>query len=198
MANVIGQRILRREDPRFLRGEGTYVENIEAADALHVTFVRSPYAHARIAGIDASAAEGVQVFTAADLGIGPFPTIGWPGLDQSRPRPLLAADVVRYVGEIVAVVVAETRAGGVDAAELVFVEYDPLPALVDPEQALADEANVCFRKEQLEQNLLEGCEVVVSGRVVSQRLAPSPLEPRSSFAPVDRDGRPTASLSTQP
>src|SRR5439155_128749 len=97
MANVIGQRIMRREDPRFLRGEGTYVENMEAADALHVTFVRSPYAHARIAGIDASPAEGVQILTAADLDIGPFPTIGWPGLDQSRPRPLLAADVVRYV-----------------------------------------------------------------------------------------------------
>src|SRR5207237_6685044 len=147
MANIVGQRILRKEDPRFLRGEGTYVENLEAADALHVVFVRSPYAHARLAGIDASAA-AAQVFTAADLDAGPVPTMGWPGLDDSRPRPLLATDVVRYAGEIVAVVVAETRADAVDAAELVFVDYEPLDAVVDPERALEDEANVCFRKEQ--------------------------------------------------
>ena len=82
MANVIGQRILRREDPRFLRGEGTYVENLQAADALHLAFVRSPYAHARVTGIDGSAA-GAQVFPAADLDIGPVPTIGWKGLDRS-------------------------------------------------------------------------------------------------------------------
>jgi carbon-monoxide dehydrogenase large subunit len=195
MANVIGQRILRREDPRFLRGEGTYVENLQAADAVHVAFVRSPYAHAHVTGIDGSAA-GTQVFTAGDLDIGPFPTLGWPGLDQSRPRPLLAADTVRYVGEIVAVVVAESRAAAVDAAELVFVEYDPLPVLVDPEAALEDEGNVCFRKEQRAENLFDGCEVVVSGRIVSQRIAPSPVEPRSALARME-DGRLVAWLSTQ-
>ncbi len=197
MANVIGQRIVRREDPRFLRGEATYVENRKVADALHVTFVRSPYAHARILGIDASAAPA-QIFTAADLDVGPFPTLDWPGLDRGRPRPLLAADVVRYVGEIVAVVVSETRAAGADAAELVFVDYEPLPAVVDPEEALEDEANVCYRKVQkYEGDIFEGCEVVVSGRVVGQRLAPSPLEPRSSLAAVGEDRRLTAWLSTQ-
>src|SRR3989440_360673 len=108
MANVVGQRIVRREDPRFLRGEATYVENQKVADALHVTFVRSPYAQARILGIDASAVPA-QVFTAADLNVGPFPTIDWPGLDRGRPRPLLAADVVRYVGEIVATVGEDGR-----------------------------------------------------------------------------------------
>jgi carbon-monoxide dehydrogenase large subunit len=197
MANMIGQRIVRREDPRFLRGEATYVENHKVADALHVTFVRSPYAHAQILGIDASAAPA-QVFIAADLDVGPFPTLDWPGLDRGRPQPLLAADVVRYVGEIVAVVVSETRAAGADAAELVFVDYEPLPAVVDPEEALEDEANVCYRKEQKhEGDIFEGCEIVVSGRVVSQRLAPSPLEPRSSLAAVGEDGRLTAWLSTQ-
>src|SRR5207302_10234738 len=160
MANVVGQRIVRREDPRFLRGEATYVENHKVAEALHVTFVRSPYAHARILGIDASGAPA-QVFTAADLDVGPFPTVGWPGLDPSRPRPLLAADVVRYVGEIVAVVVTETRAAGADAAELVFVDYEPLPAVVDPEVAVEDEANVCYRKEQkYEDDIFQGCEIV--------------------------------------
>jgi len=197
VANVIGQRIVRREDPRFLRGEATYVENHKVADALHVTFVRSPYAHARILAIDASAAPA-QVFTAADLDIGPFPTIGWPGLDRGRPRPLLAGDVVRYVGEIVAVVASETRAAGADAAELVFVDYEPLPAVVAPAKALEDEANVCYREQQKhEDDIFEGCEIVVSGRVVSQRLAPSPLEPRSSLAGVGEDGRLTARLSTQ-
>ncbi|HEV3402907.1 MAG TPA: xanthine dehydrogenase family protein molybdopterin-binding subunit [Gaiellaceae bacterium] len=196
MANVIGQRILRREDPRFLRGEGTYVENLEARDALHVVFVRSPFAHARVLGIDASAATGGQVFTTADLDVGPFPTIGWPGLDRSRPRPLLAADTVRYVGEIVAVVAADSRAAAADAAELVFVDYDPLPAVVDPAVAADDEANVCYREEQPAEGLFDGCEVVVSGRVVSQRLAPSPLEPRSALARVE-DGRLVAWLSTQ-
>jgi carbon-monoxide dehydrogenase large subunit len=195
MANVIGQRILRREDPRFLRGEGTYVENLQAADALHLAFVRSPYAHARVTGIDGSAA-GAQVFTAADLDIGPVPTIGWKGLDRGRPRPLLAADTVRYVGEIVAVVVAESRAEALDAAELVFVDYDPLTPLVDPEAAAEDEANICYRKQQRAENLFDGCEVVVSGRVVSQRIAPSPLEPRSSFARME-DGRLVAWLATQ-
>jgi carbon-monoxide dehydrogenase large subunit len=196
MANVIGQRILRREDPRFLRGEGTYVDNRHADGALHVVFVRSPYAHAGFNRIDASAVAGAQVFTAADLDIGPFPTIGWAGLDRSRPRPLLAADAVNYVGEIVAVVAAATPADAIDAAELVLVDYDPLPALVDPELAAEDDANVCYRKEQRVENLFDGCEVVVSGRVVSQRIAPSPLEPRSTLAGME-DGRLVAWLSTQ-
>jgi carbon-monoxide dehydrogenase large subunit len=197
MANVIGQRILRREDSRFLRGQGSYVENLEAAAALHVAFVRSPYAHARVLGVDSSAADGVQVFTAADLDVGPVPTIGWPGLDQSRPRPLLAQDVVRHVGEIIAVVVAESRAEAVDAAELVLVDYEPLEPLVDLDAALADEANVCFVEEQQVDGLFDRCEVVVSGRVRNQRVAPSPLEPRSSLVASDGDGRLTAWLSTQ-
>jgi carbon-monoxide dehydrogenase large subunit len=197
MANVIGQRILRREDGRFLRGEGSYVENLEAEGALHVAFVRSPYAHARVLGVEAGATSGVQVFTAEDLDIGPVPTIGWPGLDQSRPRPLLAGHVVRHVGEIVAAVVAESRAAAVDAAELVFVDYEPLEALVDLDEALADESNVCFVEEQRVDGLFEGCEVVVSGRVRNQRVAPSPLEPRSSLVSIDGNGRLTAWLSTQ-
>ncbi len=210
MVNVIGQRVLRKEDPRFLRGEGRYVDNLRLPGALHVTFVRSPFAHARIDGVDASAARslpGTQVFTAADVDLGPYPLAPFLGVDQRMARPFLAGDVVRFVGEIVAAVVTETRGEGADAAELVAVDYEPLPAVTDPLEALAGEvllfpevgANVCARSgpEQRDESLLDGCEAVVSGRVVSQRLAPSPLEPRASAAVVGDDGRLTAWLSTQ-
>ncbi len=139
----MGQRILRGEDSRFLRGEGLYVENIDLPDALHATFVRSPYAHARIVDVDVSAAlalSGTQVFRASDVGLGAFQPPPFPGLDQRMARPFLADAVVRCVGDIVAVVVTGSRAEGVDAAELVVVDYDPLPAAIDPEQALAGDA----------------------------------------------------------
>jgi carbon-monoxide dehydrogenase large subunit len=133
---VIGQRVLRKEDPRFLTGEGRYVENLPFDDALHVTFVRSPLAHARIAGIDISpAAEKAQVFTAHDLDLGMFGP-PFPALDAKFARPFLAGDVVRFSGEIVAAVVAGSRVDAVDAAELVDVEYDPLDAVVTPADAL--------------------------------------------------------------
>ena len=190
-------------------GEGLYVENIDLPGALHATFVRSPYAHARIVDVDASAAlalPGTQVFTAADVGLGTFQPPPFPGLDQRMGRPFLADEVVRFVGDIVAVVVTETRAEGVDAAELVVVEYDPLPAAVDPEQALAGDAllfpesgtNVCTsHPAERDESLFDDCETVVSGRVVSQRLAACPLEPRSCAAVVGDDGRLTLWLSTQ-
>ena len=127
--SILGNRVLRKEDPRFLRGEATYVENLPLEGALTVTFVRSLLAHARIVGVDTSAAEAlpdVQVFTGADIDVvdGPPPI---PVLEQRMRRPVVAKDVVRFVGDIVAVVVSPDRATGADAAELVAVEYDPLP-----------------------------------------------------------------------
>src|SRR5215468_2299973 len=139
MVSVIGQRVLRVEDRRFLVGEGKYVENLELANALHVTFVRSPYPHARIVGIDASAARDLpdtQVLTAEDVELQVFPTPPIPLLNQEMPRPFVARDVVRYAGEIVGVVLTESRAAGADAAELVFVDYDPLEATADPRRTL--------------------------------------------------------------
>jgi carbon-monoxide dehydrogenase large subunit len=210
MASVIGRRVLRVEDRRFLLGEGQYVESLELPDALHLTFVRSPYPHARIVSVDASAARELpdtQVFTAADIDLGVYPPPPIPFIDQRMSRPFVAGEVVRYAGEIVAVVVSEDRVAGADAAELVFVDYDPLPATPDPRRTLAGEVllfpehgtNVCMREgpEQPDESLFEGCEVVVSGTIVSQRLAPAPLEPRSSAAVVGADGRLTAYLSTQ-
>ena len=206
---MMGQRVLRVEDDRFLRGKGLYVENLELDGALHATFVRSLYAHARIVGVDASAAAelpGTRVFTASDLDLGAFAPPPIPGLDQRMARPYLADGVVRFVGDIVAVVLTETRAEGVDAAELVVVDYEPLPVVVDPAAALAGDVllfpepgtNVCTSHPvEADESLFDGCDVVVSGRLVSQRLAACPLETRSCAAVVGDDGRLTMWLTTQ-
>src|SRR5262249_42638570 len=193
-----------------LVGEGSYVENMQLGNALHATFVRSPYPHARILGIDASAAKelpGIRVFTAADVDLTVFPPPPIPFIDSHMSRPFLASDVVRYAGEIVAVVLSEDRVSGIDAAEYVIVDYDPLPATADPRRALAGEVllfpehetNICMREgpDELDEGLFDGCEAVASGTVISQRLAPSPLEPRSSAAVLGEDGRLTSWLSTQ-
>ena len=119
MATGIGQRIRRREDPRFLLGRGRYVDDTRVENALHVTFVRSYVAHGTITSIDAEEARalpGVQVFTAADLGLQPSPPPPMLQVHESMFRAPMAADKVRYVGEIVAAVVAETREASVDAA----------------------------------------------------------------------------------
>ena len=205
----MGQRILRREDSRFLAGDGLYVENLDLPDALHAVFVRSPSAHARILQVDASAAlelPGTQVFTAGDVDLGSFQPPPIPGLDQGMGRPFLARDVVRFVGDIVAVVVAGSRAEAVDAAGLVFVDFEPLPVAVDPEQALAGDVllfpdvgtNVCMsHPAERDEHLFDACEAVVSGRLVSQRMAACPLEPRGCAAVVGDDGRLSLWLSTQ-
>jgi carbon-monoxide dehydrogenase large subunit len=203
--SVIGQRVLRKEDPRFLTGQGRYVDNLELDGALHATFVRSPFAHARIEEIDTSMVEdGARVLTAADVDLADRPpAIGF--IEQRMARPPLARDVVRYAGDIVAVVLTETREQGIDAAEHVHVDYDPLTPVVDPEDALRGEIllfpevgnNVCAHVPPAgDDGIFEGCEVVVRGRVVSQRMAPAPLEPRSTAAWFE-DGRLHAWLSTQ-
>jgi carbon-monoxide dehydrogenase large subunit len=207
--SILGNRVLRKEDPRFLRGEATYVENLSLEGALEVTFVRSLLAHARIVGVDASAAEalpGIRVFTGADIDVstGPPPI---PVLEPGMRRPVVAQDVVRFVGDIVAVVLSPDRATGVDAAELVSVEYDPLPVVVSPVDAAKDEVllypeigtNVAGRagSPEHDENLFEGCDVVVRDTLVSQRLAACPLEVRSAAAEVATNGRITAWLSTQ-
>ena len=208
--SILGHRVLRTEDARFLRGEGQYVENLPLEGALTATFVRSPFAHARVTGIDASAAEAlpnVQVLTGADVDVPPFGPPPFPGLDARMGRPVVARDIVRFVGEIVAIVLSEGRAAGEDAAELVAVDYDPLPAVVGTAAAAKDETllfpevgtNVAALggAPERDESLFDGCDAVVSGRVVSQRMAACPLEPRSAAAEVGPDGRVTAWLSTQ-
>jgi len=208
--SILGNRVLRKEDPRFLRGEGRYVENLPLEGALAVTFVRSSLAHACIVGVDTAAAEAlpnVQVLTGADVDAGPAGPPPIPLIEQRMTRPLVAADVVRFVGDIVAVVVSDDRAAGADAAELVSVEYDPLPVVVSPIEAAKDElllfpeigTNIAAHagSPEHDEKLFEGCDVVVSDTLVSQRMAACPLEVRSAAAELGSDGRITAWLSTQ-
>jgi aerobic carbon-monoxide dehydrogenase large subunit len=208
--SVVENRVLRVEDGRFLRGEGQYVENLPLENPLAVTFVRSLLAHAKITVDVSAAAEApgvMQVFTGKDVTLGKWGPPPFPGLNPAMGREVVATDVVRFVGEIVAVIVSKTRAQGADAAELVFVDYDPLPVVVKPQDAAKDET-VIFPEAGTntaatagspdhDEAFFDGCDVVVSGSVFSQRMAPCPLEPRSAAALREPDGRVTAWLSTQ-
>jgi carbon-monoxide dehydrogenase large subunit len=191
--SILGTRVLRTEDPRFLTGGGTYVDDVPLEGALHVVFVRAAVAHARIAAVDAEAARGapgvVAVVTAGDVDI-PAQVPELPMVTRDMARPVLATGVVRFAGEAVAAVVAETLAEAVDAAELVAVDYDPLP-VVDLEEAVLDRVllfpelgtNLAMRLPfPTSDDLFDGCEVVVSGRFRNQRVAPAPLEPRAAAA----------------
>jgi aerobic carbon-monoxide dehydrogenase large subunit len=156
--SILGTRVLRTEDPGFLTTGAVYTDDLvdeRLAGAVHATFVRSPVAHARIESIDVSGAMDmpgvVAVLTADELGA-PDQRPMMPMYPKPMMQPLLARDVVRYVGEPVAVVLTEERYQGEDAAELVAVDYEPLPVVVDPKDALADQVllfpeagtNVCF------------------------------------------------------
>ncbi len=209
MAGLVGQRVRRREDARFLRGQGQYVDDIPVEGALHATFVRSPWAHARIESVDAAAAAsvpGVRVFTAEDTELTVDPPPPFVPMDERFYRPFLASEKVRFAGDIVAVVLAPTRAESLDAAELVEVSYEPLQHVTDVRRAAADElllfeevgTNICLHHppEEADPNLFDDCEVVASGTFISQRLAPCPIEPRATAARFD-DGRLTIWLSSQ-
>jgi carbon-monoxide dehydrogenase large subunit len=210
LANVVGQRVRRREDPRFITGQGRYVDDIKIPGALHVTFVRSPWAHAGIGRVDASAAAalpGVHVFTAQDIELGKEPLPPFMGIDERWHRPFLATGKVRFAGEIVAAVLAPTREQSVDAAELVDVDYEPLPVVTDPLEAVENDVllfedtgtNVCLERPAAtdDAELFSGCEVIASGTITSQRIATCPIEPRAAAARVEDDDRLTVWLSTQ-
>lgn len=196
---VVGTRQRRREDPALLTGEARYVADLQVPGALHAALVRSSVAHARIASIDASAARSmpgvVAVFTGADLAsewAGPLPC-GWPvTADMKAPAHLpVAVGKVTYLGDAVAVVVARSEYEAHDAAEAVVVDYEPLPAVVDLDDAASDRVVI---HEDLGTNHSYTWELspdhgaveaafasaahVVSGRYVQQRLIPSPMEPR--------------------
>jgi carbon-monoxide dehydrogenase large subunit len=215
--SILGTRVLRTEDPKFLTTGGVYTEDVtdeRLAGACHVFFVRSPVAHARIARIDASAAReapGVlAVYTGADLADLPLidPMMAGFLVNANMRRPLLAADVVRFVGDPVAAVVTAEQYQGEDAVELVDVDYDPLPAVIDYDEALAD-STVIFpeagtnlaatfgSKDDLKADLFDGCEVVVSATIVNQRVAPAPMESRSAAAVWGADGRLTTWIPNQ-
>ncbi|PXY31012.1 xanthine dehydrogenase family protein molybdopterin-binding subunit [Prauserella muralis] len=186
--SLLGTEVRRVEDPELLRGEGSYVDNLAIEGVLHLAFVRSPFAHAEITGIDVSEAEKadgvVAVYTAADLGLPPVRQ--FMEVNRDCVRPPLAEGRVRFVGDPVAVVVAETRAAAADATELVDVDYEPLDAVVDPESAVAPDAPLQFpelgsniaagERDEIGAGVLDGADVVVRARIENQRVAVVPLE----------------------
>ena len=197
--SILGTRVNRVEDPDLLTVGGKYVDDLAPADAVHAVFVRSEMAHAELHGIDVSdalAAPGViGVFTAADLATEPHPpSMGM--LNQQMMRTWLADDRVRYVGEPVAVVVADSLSAGVDAAALVLIDYEPMPAVIERTDSLRGDtllfpeagSNVAFSfPSTAGEDFFAECEVTVDLSFRNQRLAPCPLEPRAAIARWDTD-----------
>jgi carbon-monoxide dehydrogenase large subunit len=209
--SILGTRVLRTEDPRFLTTGGVYTADLPLEGACHVYFVRSTIAHARLLSVDVAPALDapgvIAAYAAADLDM-PVTNPPMPSMNQAMIRSALARDVVRFVGEPVAVVVTEHPYQGEDAAELVEVDYEPLPAVVDMTDARRDETllfpdagtNVVSTfgdAKSLAADLFDDCEVVVSRTILNQRVAPAPMETRAAAARWEPDGRVTAWIPNQ-
>lgn len=206
---IFGKAVLRTEDARFLLGRGRYVDDIALDRALRAVFVRSMMAHARVLSVDVSAAAempGVAaVLTAGDLGLADQPPSG--NVTGPFSRPVLASDTVRFVGEPIAVVLAETTEQGMDAAELVTVDYESVDAVIGADAALAEGAPLLFPEagtnlahefsDRWDDDVLAGSDVVARGRFLNQRLAPVPMEPNVFAAVPEGDGRLTVWVSSQ-
>jgi len=208
--SILGTRVTRVEDPELLMGRGHFVGDMPIDGLASVAFVRSPIAHGRISRIDVSAAEqqaGVlAIFTAASIAVAPFHY--FMTLNESCARPPLADGKVRFAGEPVAAVVAETQAAAVDASQLIQVDYDPLPTVVGPEEALAPGAPLQFEelgtnlaagsREDTDDDPLAGAPVVVRARFENKRVAVVPMETNAIVAiPGGGDHELTVYVSTQ-
>src|SRR5689334_17435546 len=207
--NFIGQSIRRKEDVRFLTGAGQYTDDVNPPHHTHAYFLRSPHAHAKIGRIDTSKAKNapgvVAIYTGADLtGVNGLPC-GWliTGTDgqpmKEPPHPVLAQGKVRYVGDGVALVIAETPEQAKDAAELVQVDYDVLPAVVNPADALKpgapqihDEApgNKCYTWALGDKAAVDAAfgkaAHVTKLDIINNRLIPNAIEPRAAVASYSR------------
>jgi len=209
----IGTRTPRKEDPKLIQGGGTFTDDVTLPAMVYVSLVRSPHAHARIRRIDAAAARKepgvVTVVTGKDAeATGVLPVfISVPGLNGTKHMPL-ATDKARYAGDAIAAVVADTRQAAKRAADLVTVDYEPLPVIVDATKALAPGAPILH--EELGTNLVftypvkggdidkafQDAEATVKLRIVNQRLIPNAMEPRSVVAKFEA-GELTVWSSTQ-
>ena len=199
---IFGSGIRRREDPRLITGQASYTDDIKLTGMVHAAILRSPHAHARITGIDTSAAQGapgvLAVYTGADTAgaLNPIPC-AWaiPDSDlKAVAYPAIATDVVRYVGDAVAVVVAENRYQAEDAMELIDVAYEPLPAIIDPEGALADGVPQLHEDAPNNQAFhwvaaggdtdaaFADAAITVSETIRQQKLIPTAMETRSAIA----------------
>jgi carbon-monoxide dehydrogenase large subunit len=201
VGSILGNRVARIEDPRLLTEGGRYVEDIPLPGAAWLTYVRSPVAHAAVTGVDLSEAKAVEgvvaIFTGDDLAeLGLAPHVN-PSFPAEMRRPFVARETVRYVGQPVVAVIADSAAVGADAADLVVVDYEPQPVVVDPEAAALDQAlvyadlgtNVVQRFATKTAADFSECEVVVAERIVNQRMTAAPIEPRSGAAYWTDDGR---------
>jgi carbon-monoxide dehydrogenase large subunit len=206
MATLFGSGIKRREDPRLITGSATYTDDVKLPGLTYALFARSPYAHARLKSVNVEAARKapgvVAVFTGKDVKdkLVSVPC-AWnvPGCDLKVPsHPLLAHDKVRYVGDAIAMVIAETRAQAKDAMDLVEADYEPLGATADPEKAAQQGAaqlhaevpgNIAFTWTVAggdAEAAFKSAEVQVSQRIVQQRLLPTAMEPRAAVASYNR------------
>ena len=218
-----GQAVKRVEDATLLVGQGRFTDNVPVADTTHIAFLRSPYAHARIQSIDVAAAAAMPdvlaVYTGEQLaraGVKPMPPpAGFTRADGSAPatapRRALALDTVRFVGEAVVAVVARSREAARDASEAVMVDYDELPAVVDPTQAVSPGAPVLCPEapDNISAEMRHGSASATAAAferaahtvaldLVNQRVAPSPMEPRSMVAAFDAaSGRLIVRISSQ-
>jgi carbon-monoxide dehydrogenase large subunit len=196
---LFGKAIKRREDPRFITGRGTYVDDVKLPGMTYAAFVRSPHAHAKIKSIDAAKAKKMPgvlaVYTGQDVKVGGLPC-GWllPGI-KVPVRPALAQGKARYVGEPVAIVIAESAYAAKDGAEAVKVAYEALPGVSDGKRAhqkaapqLFDEipSNECFYwtigDKAATEAAFKSAATVVSQPLLNQRLIPNAIEPRACVA----------------
>jgi carbon-monoxide dehydrogenase large subunit len=202
--SILGNAVRRLEDPALLTGEGKYVDDLVEPNMLHVEFVRSTVAHGNVVSIDDSDAMSMPGVVAVYHSKGEDLAI--PSLQQFQMmpetlnRPALASDKVRFVGDIVAAVVAQTHPQAADAAEKVIVGYDPLPSVLTASRAMAADApllfpehgsNVCFGTtfpEDDDSDPLEGADVIAELSMVSQRLAGVPMETNGILAVPDNGG----------
>lgn len=199
--SILGNRVVRREDPRFLTGDSTYVDDLRPSNAVELVYVRSTVAHGRIIELDVEDARSmpgvVGVFTGTDIAeMGTAPNV-LPIFPEEMRRPYVASDIVRYVGQPVVAVLAETKAQALDAMEMVIVDYDTIPTVIDVEDSARDEVvlfpdhgtNVLSRMASDDMADFSECEVIVEERITNQRLTGAPIEPRAGVAWWTDEGR---------
>ena len=205
-ASITSSNARRVEDPRFVRSQARFLDDLQVEGPLHLRSVRATVAHGTIRQVDASSALDVPgvvaIYRGTDLGLKPTPPAA--GVDAAASRPLIAVDRVRFVGEIVAVVLAETARAAADAASRVWADIDPLPAASTLAAALACDAPLLYPelgsnvvKQETSAtdadptdspDLFAGADAVVRSSFSNQRLAPVPLEGNGAMAIPEPDG----------
>lgn len=207
--SMLGTRVKRIEDPQLLKGNATYVDNLDHGDALYCHFVRSTIAHGEIIDVDLSQARrhpGIHaIFLQEDLGVKPF--IPFFGLNSNLTKTALADRIVQFVGDPIAIIVADSHAVAIDASELIEITYRELPAVVDMEHAF--DVGGPTINPLVPRNLaasvvsgnstdpLSNAEIIVRARIENQRMSVSPMEPNSIAVHIEQNGSMTIYVSTQ-